>query len=176
MEILSSVTFRSGCGSSRGKDYGFQRNRCLSLIFSSAWRRSQEAACMDLTILLFAPLITTRYFTNMVTYSLFLDDFDDDDNITVLNEHDDDSILSSESSFNATDADGDTVMQDVQENLKTPSISDVGNVLTMRPCSSVDFFMSPGSSVEDDESDADSATSLFRMAFADEDELDEDSL
>ena len=111
----------------------------------------------------------------MVTYSLFLDDFADDDNDIVLNEHED-SIQPSESSFDATDADGDTVMQDVQENLKTPSISDVGNVLTMRPCSSVDFFMSPGSSVEDNESDAESATSLFSWAFDDEDEVDVDSL
>ena len=112
----------------------------------------------------------------MVTYSLFLNDFVDDDDVVVLNEHED-SIQPSESSFDATDADGDTVMQDVQENLKTPSISDVGNVLTMRPCSSVDFFMSPGSSVEDDESDADSATSLFGFEFCDEDdELDVDSL
>ena len=111
----------------------------------------------------------------MVTYSLFLDDFADDDNDIVLNEHED-SIQPSESSFDATDADGDTVMQDVQENLKTPSISDVGNVLTMRPYSSIDFFMSPGSSVEDDESDADSTMSLCGLAFDDEDELDVDSL
>jgi hypothetical protein len=110
----------------------------------------------------------------MVTYSLSLDDSVDDDSVIVLNEHED-SIQPSESSF---DADGDTDMQDVHENLKTPLISDVGYVLTMRPCSSVDFFMSPDSYVEDDEeSDADSATSLLGLAlFVDEDDLDVDSL
>jgi len=111
----------------------------------------------------------------MVTYSLSLDDSDDDDSVIVLNEHED-SIQPSDLSY---DADGDTDLQDVHKNLKTPLISDVGNVLTMRPpCSSIDFFMSPDSSVEDDEeSDAESATSLFGLAlFVDEDELDVDSL
>ncbi len=84
-------------------------------------------------------------------------------------------------SFNYTtgpiDAGGDAVMQDVQENLKSPSIADVvGNVLTMRSASSVDFFMSPCSSMADDESDAESATSLFGLAFSDDDERDQDSL
>jgi hypothetical protein len=115
----------------------------------------------------------------MVTYSLSLDDFDVDDGATMLNEHGD-AIHSDSESFDATDADGTTSLHDVQENLKFHSVSDVaGEDIPMCPGSSVDeqfkFFMSPSSSFEDDESDADSVKSLFRMAFVD-DEFDVDSL
>ena len=116
----------------------------------------------------------------MVTYSLFLDDFDVDDGATMLNEHGD-AIHSDRESFDAADADGSTSMQDVQENLKFPhSVSNVtGEVLPMCPGSFVDeqfqFFMSPSSSFEDEESDANSVTSLLRMAFVD-DGFDVDSL
>jgi hypothetical protein len=115
----------------------------------------------------------------MVTYSLSLDDFDVDDGATMLNEHGD-AIHSDRESFDATDADGTTSLQDVQENLKFHSVSDVaGEDIPMCPGSSVDeqfkFFMSPSSSFEDDESDADSVKSLLRMPFVD-DEFDVDSL
>ena len=172
------MTIRSGCESSREAYYSATVSQETDFHRSFSPQCGEEA-CMILTILHFCTFDYNthfRYFTNMVTYSLFLDDVVVDDNVVVLHEHDDSIIQLNESSFDATDADGDTAMDDLHENLKTLSISDVGNSLTLRPAASpVDFFMSPGSSVEDDESDANSVTSLLGLTFVD-DELDVDSL